>query len=258
MSSSLSRIIALSLCLLVAGCSVTPYKPLALDQVHTVGWFADIDERIHNVHTGITIFGNEELVIENDWQLVSHLERSLASKLEAAGYRFKRIQLEPEQAALFKGQCFSDWDGSYKLEACGAPIAAVLREHGVDVLITSVGYTVNDPFTQGPAQLPHLGFFSRGTNRPAMLLPYAHVSMSIFAGDPAEPRETGACTAGRPRDPSPWTKQVDELELADIAWLRPELESLLDQSAQQALTSSGLLPGGAAGCGANLPVLESL
>lgn len=249
---------ALALCLLAAGCSVTQNKPLAVDQVRSVGWFADIDERIHNIHTGITVFGNEELVIDNDWQLVAHLERSFATKLEGAGYRFKRIQLEPSEAALFNGQCFSNWDGSYQLDRCGAPIAAILREHGVDVLIASVGFTTNDPFTQGPAQLPHLGFFSRGTDHPKMLVPYAHVSMAIFAGDPAEPRQSGACTAGRPRDPSPWTKKVDELELADIGWLRPELEALLAQSANQALSSSGLLPGGATGCSANLPAFETL
>ncbi len=253
------RALALLSLSVLGACAVTPYKALDVKTVRTVGWYGEIDPVLNNVHTGITIFGNFSTPLAHDWQLQAHLEQALSSRLEAAGYQFKRLELAAEeQKLLADGGCFSDWDGHYKIELCGQPIADLLKRHQIDLLIWSKGFTAHDYFTQGPAQLPQIGVFTRGTDRPNLMVPYAHVSMAMMAGDPAEPRKSAGCMRGRSRDPSPWPKKVGDMSIEDYAFLRPEFEMLLDRSAHRALVESGLLPGPIPTCPDQQPGMEKL
>lgn len=255
----LTLLLTLAGALLLVGCTVTPVKPLDVASVRRVGWYVEFDPRVHNVHTGLTVFGNFDQALDNDWAVNQYLEQSLDSRLRAAGYESKRVELDAESARLLReGGCFSNWDGHYRVEVCGERFAKLMRAQGVDALISSIGYSAPDYFTQGPAQLPHVGVFTRGSDRPNLLVPYAHVSMQIFAGNPAEPRTAGECMAGRSRDPSPWSKDVAQMSIVDLAWLRPELEKLLDRSAEVALTTSGLVKGTAPPCPNQTPSFDKL
>ncbi len=227
--------------------------------MRTVGWIVDFDPRVHNVHTGITVFGNFEEALANDWALDRHLGTVLATRLTAAGYSEKRVEIDAMRLQLLRdGKCFSAWDSHYLAEVCGQPFAELMRAQGIDVLIYAIGYTAPDYITQGPAQLPGVGVFTRGTDRPNLLVPYAHVNLGIFAGDPAEPKVSADCSRGRSRDPSPWPKDVDEMTIGDYAWLRPELEKLLDRSVEVALASSGLVAGTLPACPDQTPAFEKL
>lgn len=256
----MQRVLLALLALTLGACaSGPPRRALDPQQVRVVGWYVDLDPRLHNVHTGITVFGNFMKPLEHDWHYDVTLEAYLRSELEKAGFAFKRIEANAEERVLLAPDyCFSAWDSSYKHEQCAAPLAALMRRHGIDALLQTNGYEGGDHITQGPGILPHVGVFTRGTDRPNLLVPYAHVRMLVFSGDPAEPRPAAGCSRGRGRDISPWPKDVAEMTAADFVWLRPEIETLLNRSAHAALVSSGLLPGPAPVCPDQLPSTEKL
>lgn len=247
-------LLMLALILSLPGCAIIPLQGIDRSAVKTVGWSGNLDGNIYNVHTGITAFGNFSESISNDWKLPEFLAAHSKLAIEKAGYNFRNVTLTPEELVLFtSSQCFSSWDSSYKAEICGVPIANILRRYQIDVLIVSTQGSQSDP-TNGPASLVGLGVFTRGTDRPNMLMPYASVWHEIYAGTPASPRKSSTCLRGQPRDPSPWSKAVAELEITDLAWLKPELEDLLARGFNNAIVAAGLSPSPPVSCPDTLPI----
>jgi hypothetical protein len=253
-SVNFGLLVAAAAILSTVGCAVTPLKTIERSSVKTIGWHTTVDNQILNVHTGITVFGNFSKPIPNNWELSKFLARQSQVAIEKAGYSYRALALTPPELAWFSdSRCFNTWDGSYKVAMCGDEIAGILRKYQVDALILSVSGNQGDP-TNGPADLTGIGIFTRGTDRPNMLMPYATVWHQIYAGNPATPRQSWACVRGQQRDPSPWAKPVAELEASDLEWLKSELKTLLSTGFDNALVAAGLAYGPAPLCPDVVPV----
>jgi hypothetical protein len=248
------RLLIVLALLSLTGCAVPTLKPVESGSVKTIGWQTTIDDQIHNVHTGVTVFGNFSKPISNDWRLPEFLASYAQSALEKADYRYRTLALEPAELDWFSdAKCFNTWDGTYKVEVCGDAISEILRKYEIDAIILSIAGNQGDP-TNGPADLTGLGVFTRGTDRPNLLMPYASVQHQIYAGQPATPRKSWSCWRGQQRDPSPWSKTVAELEAADLKWLESELKTLLATGFDNALVAAGLVQGPAPPCPDTVPI----
>lgn len=247
----------LLLLLLTACAPVAQFERVDADQIRVVGWVAEVDPHFHNVHTGITVFGNFSQPLQNDWNFEAQLQQAASAALARSGRALQPIALTAEELALVNtGQCYSFWNVTYDQAACGPAIAELLARHQVDALLYVWNYPVS---LDEVSLLPGVGAFSRGSDRPGYLVAVASIGMVLYSGNPAQPGHTGrGCLLGANRAGHPWSKDVGDMSIEDWAFLRPELELLLARTIEKRLFNAGLLGGSEPACPEELPAMEKL
>lgn len=253
-----SRLAFWLLLLLLAACApVAQLNRVDASQIRVVGWIAELDPHFHNVHTGITVFGNFSQPLANDWGFEAQLEEAARAALARSGRELKPIELTAEELALINsGQCYSFWNVTYDQATCGPAIAALLQRHQVDALLYVWNYPVS---LDEVSLLPGVGAFSRGNDRPGYLVAVASIGMVLYSGNPAQPGHTGrGCLLGSNRAGHAWRKDVGDMTIEDWAFLRPELELLLTRTIEKRLYNAGLLGGSEPACPEDLPATEKL
>lgn len=199
-------------------------------------WF-NLTPLVTNHHVGVTAFGNSEKLLENDWSLDARLREDLLAALDAAGVEYVVVDAAKRYADILGPKCFGGWSAKMKAD-CGARFDALLAEYGATHLL-DVSSGAGAFRAVGPNPAFGFGLYTRGTQTPNIAIPYAFVYFVLYDGKTrkmAESANPHHCGVGKSVNHSPWSKDVEDHTIDDLAWLRPKLESLIRVNVDNAMS----------------------
>ena len=241
--SAIAVLLLLASVLLLGGCASAPaFTRVSAAPGARVGIvFLLSSPDIRNVHTGLTVFGNYDNTIANDWRLDQRALDATRQLLRQAGYEPVDVALDSAQAQAIRQQddltslnyngLTRDWTQTYTdiLDKNNLAALVLLREE-----IRPIG-------ERGPV-LKGYGIVSAMGRVPSAAFLFVTATADVIGGKPPH-RAIGTCYGAAPLDMA--LVHVDnfaDIKLADLAPVREKFEALLDKRIRFELASSGLLP----------------
>ena len=240
--------VAAILLLVAAGDNVAQAlaAPVAED-AGRIGIVSLLEPEVTNVHLGLTVFGNYNNRLSNDWHLDGFAYASAKALLEKANWTVADVKLDDRQLEAIRSDddqtdlnysgLTRDWVAKYRQIIAANHIAAlvILRDRhqnaGQNGVLPYRGYGVMSPM----GRKPDLSF--------VFTTSYA----DVIAGDPPR-RAIKPCSVkdSDPFDPRFDTSQVHvdnlaDIKIGDISFLKPRFEKLIERSVHSSLASSGVL-----------------
>ena len=217
-----------------------PERVLA-GSVRVVGVVNEVDPSVTHTHIGKTIFGTFKHDLDNDWDIPGFIDRGLTEQLAAHGIVAKKVELTSDERKYFIGQRCNTWTGRFR-PTCAAPIQAMLQQRNVDALMIIRTYGAQEGGFSEKGYVEGYGLFTVGFKDPKDATVHAYIGMPVYAGNPVRRLDTAFCPKTEIIHHT-FSKPVEQATLADLAWIRPRLEALLQDGIGNSLKASGLIPG---------------
>jgi len=216
-------------------------------EVKSVAIVNEVEPGLNYSHRAMTIFGNENRVLDNDWNLPAAVGQSVVDELTRGGIAASEVKLSAAEMDPGLGKkCWSGWSGKYKPK-CQPALDVLLDRLGADALVVIRPIEITDYYFSSPVLVKGLGVHTMGIgDEIKRSVVVAHIGYGIVS---RKGLLTGqVCLSDYIDNERKFTATPKTLALSDVAYAEAELRQLVAENAGRTLRATGILPGGLEKC----------
>lgn len=217
------------------GCgSSQSFTKASVRQGARVGVVSLLQPEITNFHLGFTAFTNFNKRLPNDWNLDQSALTFVKSSLKGAGYEVVDVRLTEQMASgIVKEEDWSDQNYSGLDKEWAVNYRDLIAENHLDALVV----LREKILYMGDGRYTYHGF---GVFSAHVAELFASTTADVISGDPPH-RSIDQCVTGKLFEKTRVPVDVSDMQPADVPWMKPELEALIQQKLAFDLGTSGLI-----------------
>jgi len=251
-------------CLALTACASTPqnFAKVAQTPGGRIGVIDTLEPEITVFHQGLTVFGNVNNRLTNDWNLPGYAQAQVTELLKQGGYQVTEVNLSPAEVEKLRNRDDQDASEQSGLDKSWTEkYRAILRDNRLDALVVLRDRPISGNLRGGAI---YHGYGIHWIRAPwpmnrynDKLFIFNSTYADVIGGDPPHRSANNSCARAQVDRNSPqfakalaeMTVNLDELHVddlkdvkaSDMPWLRPRLEANIAKRMTNEIKTSGLL-----------------